>query len=77
MTTISLLAADSPQVIQISLAYTVVGLLVIVMGAGVAWGSLRKSVEHLENDTGEIKEDLKRLSRELTGIYKRATLKKQ
>ncbi len=77
MATITSLAVTSPQVIQINLAYTVAGLLVIVLGAGIAWGSLRKSVEHLENDIGEIKADLKTLSRELTDIYKRATLKKQ
>lgn len=72
----TLFVAASSQVIQINLAYTIAGLLVIVLGAGVAWGSLRKSVEHLEKDIGEIKEDLKVLSRELTDIYKRATLKK-
>lgn len=77
MTAFTFFGAGGPQIIQINLAYTIAGLLVIVLSAGIAWGSLRKSVEHLESDIGEIKADLKSLSRELTDIYKRATLKRQ
>lgn len=66
MTAITLLGAASPQVIQINLAYTIAGLLVIVLGAGVAWGSLKQSVKHLESDVKEIKDDLKRISQEFT-----------
>ncbi len=68
MTTITLLAADSPQVIQINLAYTIAGLLVIVLGAGVAWGGFRKSVEHLEKDVEDLKKDMKKFSEDLNGI---------
>ena len=68
MTAITLFAADAPQIIQINLAYTVAGLLVIVLGAGMGWGSLKKSVEHLEKDVSDLKDDFKGFNNEFIEI---------
>jgi hypothetical protein len=75
MEIMNIFAADSPQIIQINLAYTIAALLVIVLGAGIAWGSLKQSVMHLEDDVKDIKTDIKRISQELIYSPKRHSRK--
>lgn len=50
---------NTPTVIQIDAAQSIIGLVVVVLGAGIAWGTLKSSVNHIKESLSKIEPDLK------------------
>lgn len=63
-----LFASESSNVIQVGTIESALFIIIAMLGAGVAWGSLRKSVEHIDKDLDDIKKDFKDFQREFTTV---------
>jgi hypothetical protein len=59
---IILFAADSPQVIQLTLMQGLCAIGVILVGIGIAWGSLKTSVKHIGSSVRKIEQNIERMS---------------
>ncbi len=55
---IAVFATDS-HVIQITDVQAIIGLIVVVLGLGGTWGSLKTSVSHIKEGLTEIKDEIK------------------
>lgn len=66
-------AASNPSVIQLGTLQALVGLAVVLVAGGAAWGSLKTSIDHIAEDVKELKADLKGTKERLTDVDKRLT----
>ena len=64
MTAITLLAADSPHIIKISLTATTVGTLVILLVIYIAYESINRPLKRIRKNVQEIREDLRKTVQE-------------
>lgn len=59
-------AADSPQVIQIGTTESLLGIAVILVGAGAAWGTLKNSVKNIAASVQKIERSVEKMQGSMT-----------
>jgi hypothetical protein len=61
-----LFAAESQQVIQISTTESLLGIAVILVGAGAAWGTLKNSVKNIGASLKKIETSVEKMQKSMT-----------
>jgi hypothetical protein len=63
---IFLFAADNSPVIQIGTTESLLGIAVILLGAGAAWGTLKNSVKNIAASVQKIESSVEKMQRSMT-----------
>lgn len=64
--------AEAPRVIQVTTMQAILGIVVVIFGMGIAWGTLKNSVKNVSDSVKEIKDDIKNnISTDLKDVRER------